>query len=155
MKRAIEEAKLSVSDVPVGAVLEKDGVVLAIAHNRKEELNDVTAHAEILVIKEAQKKLNSFRLSGCTMYVTLEPCSMCAGAIIQSRIKKIYIGTMDPKTGACGSVLNLLEDYPFNHRVEVERGILKEECEEQLKQFFKELRQIKKDLRRKELEENQ
>lgn len=91
----------------------------------------------------------------CEMYVTLEPCSMCAGAIIQSRIKKIYIGTMDPKTGACGSVLNLLEDYPFNHRVEVERGILKEECEEQLKQFFKELRQIKRDLRRKELEENQ
>ena len=157
MWQAIKEAQKAydIGEVPVGAVIVKDHKIVARAYNRKESGKDTTKHAEILAIQKASKKLETWRLLDCEMYVTLEPCSMCAGAIIQSRIKKIYIGTMDPKTGACGSVLNLLEDYPFNHRVEVERGILKEECEEQLKQFFKELRQIKRDIRRKELEEKQ
>ena len=110
----------------------------------KETKKDTTRHAEILAIQKASKKLNAWRLEDCEMYVTLEPCSMCAGALIQSRIKKLYIGTMDYKTGACGSVFNLLEDYTFNHKVECETGILKEECEKILQDFFKELRKKKK-----------
>ena len=131
-------------EVPVGAVIVKDGKIIARAHNLKETKIDTTCHAEILAIKKASKKLNSWRLENCEMYVTLEPCSMCAGALIQSRIKKVYIGTMDYKTGACGSVFNLLEDYTFNHKVECETGILKEECEKILQDFFKELRKKKK-----------
>lgn len=130
-------------EIPVGAVIVKDGEIIARAHNIKEEKKDTTKHAEIIAIGKASKKLQNWRLNDCEMYVTLEPCPMCAGAIIQSRIKKIYIGAMDEKTGACGSVLNLLEDYTFNHKVEVETGILKEECEKNLKQFFKELRKLK------------
>lgn len=146
MKEALKEAKKAYDklEVPVGAVIVKDGKIIARAHNIKEEKKDTTKHAEILAISKASKKLNSWRLTDCEMYVTLEPCSMCAGALIQSRIKKVCIGTMDEKTGACGSVLNLLEDYTFNHKVEIETGILQEKCEELLKQFFKELRKIKK-----------
>ena len=146
MKEALKEAKKAYGklEVPVGAVIVKDGKIIARAHNIKEEKKDTTKHAEILAISKASKKLDSWRLTDCEMYVTLEPCSMCAGALIQSRIKKVYIGTMDEKTGACGSVLNLLEDYTFNHKVQIETGILQEECEELLKQFFKELRKIKK-----------
>ena len=127
---------------------------------KKEEKNDTTKHAEIIAIQKASKKLNAWRLTGCEMYVTLEPCSMCAGALIQSRISKVYIGTMDYKTGACGSVLNLLKDYEFNHKVEMEKDILQEdykfnhkvevetnimqkECEKILKDFFKYLRSKK------------
>ena len=128
----------------MGAIILKDGKIIARAHNVKEEKKDTTKHAEIIAIQKASKKLESWRLTGCEMYVTLEPCSMCAGALIQSRLKKVYIGAMDEKTGACGSVLNLLEDYKFNHIVEVERGICKEECENILKKFFKELRKLKK-----------
>ena len=101
-------------------------------------------HAEIIAIRKASKKLKSWRLSDCEMYVTLEPCSMCAGALIQSRISKVFIGAMDEKTGACGSVLNLLSDYKFNHTVQIEKGILKNECETLLKTFFRELREKKK-----------
>lgn len=146
MKEALKEAKKAYNklEVPVGAVIVKDGKIIARAHNIKEEKKDTTKHAEILAISKASKKLNSWRLTDCEMYVTLEPCSMCAGALIQSRIRKIYIGTMDEKTGACGSVLNLLEDYTFNHKVEIETNLLQEECETLLKQFFKELRKIKK-----------
>ena len=145
MKEALKEAKKAYGklEVPVGAVIVKDGKIIARAHNIKEEKKDTTKHAEILAISKASKKLDSWRLTDCEMYVTLEPCSMCAGALIQSRIKKVCIGTMDEKTGACGSVLNLLEDYTFNHKVQIETGILQEECEELLKQFFKELRKIK------------
>ena len=145
MKEALKEAKKAYDklEVPVGAVIVKDGKIIAKAHNLKETKTDTTKHAEIMVIQKASKKLNSWRLIDCEMYVTLEPCSMCAGAIINSRIKKIYIGTMDEKTGAAGSVLNLFEDYKFNHKVEVEKGILKEECENILKNFFKELRKNK------------
>ena len=146
MKAALKEAKKAYDklEVPVGAVIVKDGTIIARAHNLKETKFDTTKHAEILAIQKASKKLKSWRLLDCEMYVTLEPCSMCAGAIINSRIKKLYIGTLDPKTGAAGSVLNLFTDYPFNHKVEVETNILKLECEKILNDFFKKLRKMPK-----------
>lgn len=146
MKQALKEAEKAYRklEVPVGAVIVKDGKIIARAHNQKETKTDTTKHAEILAIQKASKKLNSWRLIDCEMYVTLEPCSMCAGALINSRIKKVYIGASDQKTGAVGSVFNLLEDYTFNHKVEYEKGVLQDECESILKEFFKELRKIKK-----------
>ena len=146
MKEALKEAikAYKKEEVPVGAVIVKNGEIIEKAHNLKETKKNAICHAEILAIKKASKKLDAWRLEDCEMYVTLEPCSMCAGALIQSRIKKIYIGTMDYKTGACGSVFNLFEDYTFNHKVECETGILKEECEKILQDFFKELRKKKK-----------
>ena len=146
MQEAIKEAKKASKklEVPVGCIIVKDEKIIARAHNQKETKTDTTKHAEILAIQKASKKLEAWRLLDCEMYVTLEPCSMCAGAIIQARIKKVYIGAMDEKTGACGSVLNLLQDYPFNHKVEIEIGIEKEKCEKELKEFFKQLRNIKK-----------
>lgn len=147
MNQAIKEAEKAYKklEVPVGAIIVKDGKIIARAHNQKETKTDTTKHAEILAIQKASKKLKSWRLIDCEMYVTLEPCSMCAGAIINSRIKKVNIGAMDLKTGAVGSVFNLFEDYTFNHKVETEKGILQEDCENILKKFFKELRKIKKD----------
>ena len=145
MQEALKEAKKAYEkmEVPVGCVIVKDNKIIARAHNLKETKFDTTKHAEILAIQKASKKLRSWRLLNCEMYITLEPCSMCAGAIINSRIKKIYIGALDGKTGAAGSVLNLFEDYCFNHKVEIEKNVLKNECEEILKKFFKELRVIK------------
>lgn len=146
MKVALKEAQKAYDrlEVPVGCVIVKDGKIIARAHNLKETKTDTTKHAEILAIQKASKKLKSWRLLDCDMYVTLEPCSMCAGAIINSRIRKVYYGTHDEKTGAIGSVFNLLEDYTFNHKVEYEAGILEQECEEILKHFFKKLRKMKK-----------
>lgn len=146
MLQALKEAQKAYDklEIPVGAIIVKDGKIIARAHNVKEAKKDTTKHAEIIAIQKASKKLENWRLIDCEMYVTLEPCSMCAGAIINSRIKKIYIGTMDEKTGACGSVLNLLNDFKFNHNVEIECGIMKLECESILKQFFKKLRNLKK-----------
>ena len=146
MKQALKEAEKAYKklEVPVGAVIVKDGKIIARGYNQKETKKDTTKHAEIIAIQKASKKLGSWRLIDCEMYVTLEPCSMCAGAIINSRIKKIYIGTKDEKTGAVGSVLNLLEDYKFNHKVEIESGIMQKKCEKILKDFFKELRKSKK-----------
>ena len=143
MKEALKEAKKAYGklEVPVGAIIVKDGKIIARAHNVKETKFDTTKHAEIIAIQKASKKLNAWRLLDCEMYVTLEPCSMCAGALINSRIKKLHIGTEDPKTGACGSVLNILEDYPFNHKIEINKYILKDECEILLKEFFKFLRE--------------
>lgn len=145
MKEALKEAKKAYDklEIPVGAVIVKDNKIIARAHNLKELKQDTTKHAEILAIKKASKKLNNWRLTDCEIYVTLEPCSMCAGAIINSRIKKVYIGAKDLKTGACGSKLNLLQDYDFDTSVESEFGILEEECQTMLKNFFKELRKIK------------
>ena len=145
MKQALIEARKAYEkeEIPVGAIIVRDNKIIAKAHNIKEEKNDTTKHAEIISIQKASKKLGSWRLNDCEMYVTLEPCAMCAGALIQSRIKKVYIGTMDLKTGACGSVLNLLEDYTFNHKVEIEKGIMQQECEKILKDFFKMLRNKK------------
>ena len=146
MQEALKEAKKADEklEVPVGCIIVKEGKIIARAHNLKESKTDTTKHAEILAIQKASKKLKTWRLLDCEMYVTLEPCPMCAGAMIQSRIKKVYIGTMDNKTGACGSVLNLLQDYSFNHKVEIETGIEQEKCETILKEFFKKLRKMKK-----------
>ena len=142
MEQALKEAEKAYKklEVPVGAVIVKDGKIIAKGHNQKETKTDTTKHAEIIAIQKASKKLKSWRLKDCEMYVTLEPCAMCAGAIINSRIKKVYIGTKDNKTGAVGSVLNLFEDFTFNHKVESEIGLMQDECEKILKQFFKELR---------------
>ena len=146
MKLALKEAKKAFDkeEIPVGVVIVKDDKVIAKAHNLKESKNMATSHAEILAIEKACKKLGAWRLLDCEMYVTLEPCPMCAGALINSRIKKLYIGTDDPKTGACGSKLNLLKDFTFNHDIEIEKYILKEECSQILKDFFKMLREQKK-----------
>ena len=141
MKEALKEAKKAYKkeEIPVGTVIVKDGEIISRAHNLKELKNSSISHAEILAIDKANKKLKAWRLENCEMYVTLEPCMMCMGAIINSRIKKIYIGTLDPKTGSCKSVINI-ENYKFNHEVEIETGILQEECEYILKDFFKMLR---------------
>ena len=145
MLEALKEAKKAYKkgEIPVGAVIVKDNKIIARAHNLKETKKDTTKHAEIIAIQKASKNIEAWRLIDCEMYVTLEPCSMCAGAILQARIKNLYIGAMDAKTGACGSVLNLLEDYKFNHKVEIQRGILADDCEYILKEFFKELRKKK------------
>lgn len=145
MKEALKEAKKAYKklEIPVGAVIVKNGKIIARGHNLKETETDTTKHAEIIAIQKASKKLKSWRLLDCDMYVTLEPCSMCAGALINSRIRKVYIGANDEKTGAVGSVLNLLNDYTFNHRVEYEKGIMQDDCENLLKSFFKELRKKK------------
>lgn len=145
MKEAIKEAIKAYKklEVPVGCVIVKDEKIIARGHNLKEIKLDTTKHAEIIAIQKASKKLNSWRLIDCEMYITLEPCAMCAGAIINSRVKKIYIGAIDEKTGAAGSVLNLFKDYKFNHSVDVELGVMEKECSQVLKDFFKELRKSK------------
>ena len=142
MREALKQAQkaYNIEEVPVGAIIVKENKIIARAYNLKETKKDTTKHAEIIAIQKASKKLDTWRLTDCEMYVTLEPCSMCAGAIVQARIKKLYIGTMDPKTGACGSVYNMFKDYKFNHKVDVEYGILRNECETMLKSFFKQLR---------------
>ena len=149
MKEALKEAKKAYEklEIPVGCVIVKDNKIIARGHNLKETKFDTTKHAEIIAIQKASKKLKSWRLSECEMYVTLEPCSMCAGAIINSRIKRLYYGAKDEKTGAVGSVLNLLQDYKFNHNVEVEQGVLEEECSNILKEFFKNIRLAKKEIK--------
>ena len=146
MKEALKEAKKAYEklEVPVGCVIVKDGKVIARAHNLKETQADTTKHAEMLAIQKASKKLKAWRLLDCDMYVTLEPCSMCAGAIINSRIRNLYIGALDEKTGAAGSVLNLFEDFTFNHKVTVETGVIKEDCEKIIKDDYKELKKKKK-----------
>lgn len=145
MKEALKEAKKAYikDEVPIGVVIVKNNKIISRAHNLKEIKKDTTEHAEIRAIKKASKKLDSWRLNDCELYTTLEPCPMCAGAIIQARIKKIYIGTMDDKTGAAGSKLNLFKDFTFNHNVDVEEGILKEECSKIMQDFFKKLRKSK------------
>ena len=142
MLSALQEAKKAYKkgEVPIGAVIVKNEKIIARAYNLREKRRDATAHAEILAIQRACKKLGGWRLIDCNLYVTLEPCAMCAGAIIQSRIRKLIIGTNDPKAGAGGSVVNLFNIEKFNHHVEVVNGILQEECSNILKRFFKELR---------------
>jgi len=137
MKFAKEEAILAMNkgEIPVGAVIVKDGVIIGRGHNLKETLNDSTSHAEILAIKEASKYTGSWRLNGAELYVTLEPCPMCAGAIIQSRISKVYIGTFNKDMGACGSVINLLESRELNSFVSV-KWLYDKECSDILTEFF-------------------
>lgn len=143
MHQAIKEAEKArgKDETPVGAVIVRDGRIIARGHNEKELKNDSTLHAEMTAIKKASRKLNSWRLNDCDMYVTLEPCAMCAGAMIQARLRHLYIGTADPKAGAAGSVLNILQVDKFNHQVETTRGIMEEQCSGILKGFFRELRE--------------
>lgn len=153
MKIALKEATKAYSkeEVPVGAVIVKDNKIIARAHNLKETKKNAVSHAEILAIEKACKKLGCWRLTDCDMYVTLEPCTMCTGALINARIRKLYIGTNDPKTGACGSKINLIEDIEFNHKIEIEREIMQKECEKILKDFFKTLRERNKNGKAKDI----
>lgn len=138
MNIAISEAikALNSNEVPVGAIIVKDRKIIAKAYNMKETLYDPTAHAEILAIREATRHLKNWRLNGCSMYVTLEPCAMCAGAIINARISDLYIGTFDPRAGACGSVMNVVQNQDLNHWVNV-NWLYDKECSKLLLDFFK------------------
>lgn len=143
MKIAIVEAYKAYStlEVPVGAIVVYKDKVIGTGYNMRETLKDPTAHAEMIAIKRASEYLGGWRLIGCTMYVTVEPCPMCAGAILNSRIERLVIGTRDPKMGCCGTILDLLHNTSFNHQVDVTWGVLEEECSSIMKRFFKELRQ--------------
>lgn len=138
MKRAIELAKLANGEIPVGAIILKDGKVVSSAFNQKEQLKDVTSHAEILAIRKAEEKLGRWRLDDCEMYVTLEPCPMCAWAIINSRIKSVYFGSFDTNYGALGSVIDLRK--LANSKLKVYGGIMEDECNELLNKYFREIR---------------
>lgn len=142
MKEALKQAQkaYALGEVPIGCIIVKDGKIIARGYNRRNTDKNTLSHAEISAIRKASKKVGDWRLEGCTMYVTLEPCQMCAGALIQSRITKVVIGSMNPKAGCGGSVLNILEMPEFNHQAEVERGVLEEACSRILSDFFKELR---------------
>ena len=142
MREAIKQAKkaYTIDEVPIGCVIVYEGKIIARGYNRRTTDKNTLSHAELNAIRKASKKLGDWRLDDCEMYVTLEPCQMCAGAIVQARIKKVYIGCMNPKAGCAGSVLNLLQVEKFNHQVEIETGILEEECSSMIKEFFRELR---------------
>lgn len=144
MKLAKRAARIL--EVPIGCVIVYEGRIIAKGYNRRNKDHSTLAHAEIDAIKKASKVIGDWRLEECTMYVTLEPCPMCAGAIVQARIPKVVIGAMNPKAGCAGSVVNLLQMDGFNHKVEIEKGILGEECREMMQAFFKELRESKKTL---------
>lgn len=146
MKLAIEEAKKAEEkgEVPIGCIIVLNDQIIARAHNLREMLQNALAHAELLAIDEACKKLNTWRLEEAELFVTLEPCPMCAGGIIQSRIKRVVYGAKDPKAGCAGTLMNLLQDERFNHQAEVKGGILQEECGSLLTQFFKNIRNQKK-----------
>ena len=139
MKEAIKQAKKAykIDEVPIGCVIVNDGKIIARGYNRRNTDKNTLSHAELIAIKKASKILGDWRLEDCTMYVTLEPCQMCSGAIVQSRLKKVVIGCMNQKAGCAGSILNLLEMDEFNHKVEVIRGIKEEECSTMLTNFFK------------------
>jgi tRNA(adenine34) deaminase len=142
MQEAISEAKKAeaLAEVPIGAVIIYDGEVIGRGHNLRETGLDPTAHAEMIAIRQASEVRQAWRLSGCTLYVTLEPCPMCAGAIIQSRIDRVVFGASDPKAGCCGTLMNLPQDERFNHRAELVGGVLREQCAELLSAFFRRLR---------------
>ena len=138
IRAALREARAAAAadEVPVGCVVVHDGMVIGRGHNQTETLQDATAHAEVVAIGAASSALGSWRLTGCTMYVTLEPCAMCAGAIVLARVPRLVYGAADPKAGACGSVLDVIHEPRLNHRVEVAPGVLAEECGELLRAFF-------------------
>lgn len=146
MKAAIREARKAekIQEVPIGCVIVYENKIIARGYNRRNTDKNTLAHAELSAIKKASKKLGDWRLEGCTMYVTLEPCQMCAGAIVQSRMDRVVMGSMNPKAGCAGSVLNLLQISAFNHQVELVRGILEEECSTILSEFFRKLRETKR-----------
>lgn len=146
MKAAIKQAMKAraLCEVPIGCVIVYEDKIIARGYNRRNTDKSTLAHAEIIAIKKASKKINDWRLEDCTMYITLEPCQMCAGAIVQARVKRVVVGSMNPKAGCAGSVLNLLDVQAFNHQVEFEKGVLEKECSAMLSDFFKELRESKK-----------
>lgn len=146
MELAIEEAKkaLKLDEVPIGAVIVYRNNVIATGYNVRETSQETLSHAELIAIQKANEKIGSWRLEDCTLYVTLEPCPMCAGAIVQSRIKRVVFGASDPKAGCAGTLMNLLHDERFNHQSEVTHGVLEEDCAKLLKDFFKSLREKRK-----------
>ncbi|MBQ2932197.1 MAG: tRNA adenosine(34) deaminase TadA [Clostridia bacterium] len=146
MRAAIREAKkaYALEEVPIGCVIVQNDKIIARGYNRRNTDKNTLAHAELAAIRKASRKTGDWRLEDCTMYVTLEPCQMCAGAIVQSRLGKVVIGSMNPKAGCAGSVLNLLQMKEFNHQVEMVKGVLEEECSAMLSAFFQELREKKK-----------
>ena len=152
MQAALDEAAVAegLTEVPIGAVVVLDGQIIGRGHNLRETSNDPTTHAEIIAIQQAAKKLNSWRLLDCTLYVTLEPCVMCMGAIILARIPYLVFGCRDPKVGAVGSIYNFAADERFNHQVQVREGVLQQECSTQLSNFFRHLREQKKAQRNQE-----
>lgn len=148
MKEAIKQARkaYALGEVPIGCVIVYEGKIVGRGYNRRNTDKNTLAHAEITAINKASKKIGDWRLEGCTLYVTLEPCQMCAGAIVQARIDEVVMGSMNPKAGCGGSILNILEMPEFNHQVKVTRGVLQEECSSMLTDFFKELRvRVKKE----------
>ncbi len=147
MQAALDEAAVAegLAEVPIGAVVVFDDQIIGRGHNLRETSNDPTTHAEIIAIRQASKKLDSWRLLDCTLYVTLEPCVMCMGAIILARIPYLVFGCRDPKVGAVGSIYNFAEDERFNHQVQVREGVLQQECSTQLSNFFRKLREQKKE----------
>ena len=146
MKEALKQAKKAalIDEVPIGCVIVHDDKIIARGYNNRNKLHSTLGHAEISAIKKASKALGDWRLEECTMYVTLEPCPMCAGAIVQARIPKVVIGAMNPKAGCAGSILNMFQIKEFNHQVDSVDGVLQEECQIMMKNFFKELRERKK-----------
>ena len=146
MREAIKQAKkaYALDETPIGCVIVHDGKIIGRGYNRRNTDKSPLAHAEITAIKKASRKLGDWRLEECTLYVTLEPCQMCSGAIIQARIPRVVVGCMNPKAGCAGSVLNLLQVERFNHQAELTTGVLEEECSGMMKRFFKELRERKK-----------
>ena len=148
MREAIQEAikALEIGEVPIGAVLTLNDRIIGRGHNLRESLKDPTAHAELLAIREASLKLGDWRLEGTTMYVTVEPCPMCAGAIVLARVERLVYGARDPKMGSAGSLFNLVEDKRLNHRVELTTGVLAEECRRLVSDFFCKLRAARRDV---------
>lgn len=142
MKEAIKQSLKSLKDknIPIGAIIVKNKKIIARGYNRRNTTKNVLDHAEMIAIKEACLKLGDWRLEDCVMYVTVEPCPMCAGAILQSRIKEVVYGCVNKKAGSCGSVVNILNNKKFNHQVNIKKGILKDECSKIVKDFFKNLR---------------
>lgn len=143
MHEALKEAEkaFAVDEVPVGCVIVHEGVIIGRGYNRTESLQDPTAHAEILAITSASENLGSWRLSGCTVYSTMEPCAMCAGALVLARVERLVFGAPDPKFGACGSIFNIVQSQKLNHRVALSSGILKNECASLMQEFFKKKRE--------------
>lgn len=146
MQEALAEAReaFNMGEVPIGAVLVREGKVIARGHNLKETLGDPTAHGEIIALREGARALGSWRLTGTTLYVTVEPCPMCAGALLQARVEKLVFGARDPKAGVCGSLYDLVRDERFNHRMEVVEGVLEGPCASLMRVFFRALRGSKK-----------
>ena len=149
MKAAIEQAKIAEEngDVPIGAVIVYKNQIIAKAYNQRQQLNDPTAHAEIIALTQAAAFVQNWRLNGCAIYVTLEPCPMCAGALVLARLDRLVYGCDDPKSGACGSIYNIVADERLNHRLQVTAGVLAEECGAQLQSFFQQRRNEKTELR--------